>query len=313
MSTDSTRPPLAAEARATLDLLVSLGMPPLESMPVDQARQFVVPGPPGPDMLAVEELAVPGPHGTIPVRVYRPRAFTGPAPVLVYLHGGGWVVGTLDGYDRLCRLLAVAGDCVVASVDYRLAPEHRYPAAIDDCVAAWEHLQSTAASAGLDAARFAVAGDSAGGNLAAALCLRLRDAGRALPCHQVLYYPVTDAPGQWPSYAENAAGYLLTHAAMDWFWNHYAGHLAAPWPADLAPLHATTHEGLPPALVVTAGYDPLRDEGEHYAARLRDAGVPTVLRQYPGQIHGFISLGQDGLECIAATGEALRDAFSLVR
>ena len=311
------RPPLAAEARATLDLLASLGLPPLEQMSVAEARQMQFPKAPGPDLAAVADKHVPGPAGSIPVRVYRPRAFAGPAPVLVYLHGGGWVVGTLDGYDLVCRQLALAGDCIVVSVDYRLAPEHRYPAAIDDCLAAWNQLQASAAAEGFDPARFAVGGDSAGGNLAAALCLRLRAAGGTLPCHQVLYYPVTDQPGVWPSYAENARGYLLTQAAMDWFWNHYAGHLEAGgeprWPEDLTPLRAATLAGLPPALVVTAGYDPLRDEGEQYAARLREAGVPTLLRQYPGQIHGFLGLGSDSLDCIAATGEELRRVFGVVR
>ena len=308
------RPPLAAEARATLDLLASIGMPPLETMSVAAARQVQFPKAPGPDMAAVEDTSVPGPAGPIPVRVFRPRVFDQPAPVLVYLHGGGWVVGTLDGYDLVCRQLAVAGDCIVVSVDYRLAPEHRYPAAIDDCVAAFEHLQATADAAGLDPSRFAVAGDSAGGNLAAALCLRLRATGGILPCYQVLYYPVTDRPGAWPSYTENACGYLLTHAAMEWFWNHYTGHLETSpddrWPEDLTPLGAATLAGVPPALVVTAGYDPLRDEGEQYAKRLRDAGVPTLLRQYPGQIHGFLGLGSDSLDCIAATGEELRRVFA---
>ena len=313
MDTAPERPPLAAEARATLDLLASLGVPPLETMSVEAARQLQLPKVPGPDMAAVENTQVPGPAGAIPVRIFRPRMFDGLAPVLVYLHGGGWVVGSLDGYDLVCRQLALAGDCVVVSVDYRLAPEHPYPAAIDDCVVAWAHLQLAAAELGLDAARFAVAGDSAGGNLAAALCLRLRAAGRALPCHQVLYYPVTDAPGAWPSYAANGRGYLLTQAAMDWFWNHYAGHLAAPWPEDLTPLRADSLAGLPAALVVTAGYDPLRDEGEQYANRLQAAGVPTELRQYPGQIHGFLGLGSDSLDCIAASGEELRRAFALVR
>jgi acetyl esterase len=309
MNPSAERPPLATEARATLDLLVSLGVPPLETLPVEAARQLQFPKVPGPEMSAVEDREVAGPHGPIPVRIYRPRAFDGPAPVLVYLHGGGWVVGTLDGYDLVCRQLAVAGDCVVVSVDYRLAPEHVYPAAIEDCLAAWHHLHSHALAAGFDPGRFAVAGDSAGGNLAAALCLRLRNAARPLPCYQVLYYPVTDAPGRWPSYTENGQGYLLTRAAMEWFWNHYAGHLDAPWPEDLAPLQAASHAGLPPALVVTAGYDPLCDEGTAYAARLRAAGVPTALREYPGQIHGFLGLGADGADCIAATGEELRRAF----
>jgi len=311
MDTMGERPALAAEARATLDLLASLRVPPLEMLSVEAARQLQLPKMAGPEMDAVENRLLPGPAGAIPIRIYRPRVFDAPAPVLVYLHGGGWVVGTLDGYDLICRQLAVAGDCVVVAVDYRLAPEHPYPAAIDDCVAAWESLQATAADTGLDAGRFVVAGDSAGGNLAAALCLRLQGMCRPLPRYQVLYYPVTDAPGAWPSYVDNARGYLLTHAAMVWFWNHYAGHLQAPWPADLAPLHAANHAGLPPAMVVSAGYDPLRDEGEEYARRLRAAGVPTALRQYPGQIHGFLGLGQDSADCIAATGEELRRVFAL--
>lgn len=309
MQDQHERPPLADDARQILDNLAALGMPPLETLPVAVARQFVLPRAPGREMAQVFDTTLTGPAGDIPVRVYQPRQFAAAAPGLVYLHGGGWVVGTLDSYDNLCRELAAAGDCIVVSVDYRLAPEHPYPAAIDDCVAAYAGVVAEAARFGIDPERLAIAGDSAGGNLAAAVCLRARDASTPLPRYQVLYYPVVDAAGVWPSYEQNARGYLLTRAAMDWFWNHYAGHVQEPWPQDLAPLRADSHANLPPALVVTAGYDPLRDEGEAYAARLDAAGVPTALRQYPGQIHGFVSVGQDAADCIAATGMELRRVF----
>ncbi len=311
MTATTTRPPMAADARQMIDLLKELGFPAMETLPPADTRAIMaqMPRARARELAAVENTTLPGPAGEIPVRLYRPRAFNAAAPCLLFLHGGGWVVCTLDTYDAFCSELAVAGDCVVISVDYRLAPEHAYPAAIDDAVAAFNGVVAHAERLGIDPRRIAVGGDSAGGNLAAALCLRTRAAGGVQPCLQLLYYPVVDAVGQWPSYAENATGCFLTQVTMEWCWHQYAGQTSAPWPEDLAPLQATSHANLPAALVVTAGYDLLRDEGNAYAERLLAAGVPTVLRQYPAQIHGFLMQGADAADCIAASGVELRRAF----
>jgi len=228
------------------------------------------------DVHAVEDLEVAG----VPIRLYAPAAGTD-LPVVVYLHGGGWVVGSLDSHDGLCRALANRAGCRVAAVHYRLAPEHRFPAAVDDCwaVTRWAFEQ---------ASRVAVAGDSAGGNLAAVMALRARDAGLRL-AHQVLIYPVTDHRFDTASYAANAAGYGLTAAGMRWFWDHYLGGADGAHP-DASPLRAPSLAGVAPALVVVCGLDPLRDEGVAYAGRLREAGVPARLSEYDGMIHGFVRM-----------------------
>jgi len=261
----------------------------------------------------VEDRTVPGPGGAIPVRVYRPATAATPAAALVWFHGGGWVIGSLDSHDGLCRALANKTDAVIVSVDYRLAPEARYPAAAEDCYAATRWVAENGAAIGADGARIAVGGDSAGGNLAAAVSLMARDRSGPALRHQVLTYPVTDHDFERPSYRDNAEGYLLTRGAMQWFWDHYVPDRAQRNDAYAAPLRAEKLVGLPPATVITAEYDPLRDEGEAYAARLREAGVPTVATRYDGQIHGFVSLfevfeqGKAGVAQIAA---ALRAALA---
>jgi acetyl esterase len=233
--------------------------------------------------------------------------------LVVYYHGGGWVLGDLETHDATCRRLANASDCIVVAVDYRLAPEHKFPAAVEDCYAAALWAAENAASLGVDAARVAVAGDSAGGNLAAVVSLLAKQRGGPPLAHQALIYPVTDFDFQRPSYQENAEGYLLTRQAMEWFWRQYLNDDAEGADPLASPLRAPDLRGLPPATVITAEYDPLRDEGEVYAERLAQAGVPTTCVRYLGQIHGFISLEHllpAGRQALLALGATLRAALT---
>lgn len=239
----------------------------------------------------VEDLAIPGPAGPIPARFYEPGGMgIEERPLIVYFHGGGWTIGDLDTSDGVCRFLALNVPATVLSVDYRLAPEHPFPAAVDDAVAAflWAALDNT--RLGVDPSRIAVAGDSAGGNLAAAVSLLTRDESGPSPALQALIYPVTDAVGGQRSRDEFARGFLLTKADMDWFEHHYLPPGSDHADPRVSMLHAEDLSDLPPAYVVTAGFDPLRDEGEAYAARLQEAGVPVVLRRHPGLIHGFANM-----------------------
>jgi acetyl esterase len=255
---------------------------------------------------------VPGAAGAISVRIYTPAGST-PFPVLVYLHGGGWVIGNLDTHDGTCRALANAAGCVIVSVDYRLAPEHRFPAAPEDAYAATQWVATNAASIGADPSRIAVGGDSAGGNLSAVVALMARDRGGPSLCFQLLVYPVTDGTTQSASYRDNADGYFLTKDMMEWFWNHYVRDAADRRHAYASPLRAESLNGVPPALVITAEFDPLRDEGEAYAARLREVGVPVVLTRYDGMIHGFFGMGamlSQGTSAINEAAASLRAAFA---
>lgn len=266
---------------------------------------------PFPELASIEDRVIPGPAGPLPIRIYRPIHSTTPVGVAVYFHGGGWVIGNIETHDGYCRELALASGAIVVMVDYRLAPEHPYPAALDDCYATTCWVAEHAATFGGDPQHLAVVGDSAGGNLAAAVCLAARDRGGPRLAFQLLIYPVTDAGCETPSYHENAEGYYLTRDAMLWFWQQYVPHapdrqhpLASPLRGDL--------RGLPPALVLTAEYDPLRDEGEDYAARLSIAGVPTRLIRYPGMIHGFArrtKLFRVAQQAIEDAGQALRQAL----
>jgi acetyl esterase/lipase len=242
------------------------------------------------------------------VRIYRPDA-AGRLPAVVYFHGGGWVVGSIESHDPLCRALAARTPCVVVSVDYRLAPEHRFPAAVDDAWEATLWVAANAAEVGADPARIAVAGDSAGGNLAAVVALRARERGLPLAL-QVLIYPVIDHDLDSPGYREHGSGLNLSRAKMEWYWRQYLGD-ADGFDPDASPIRATEHAGLAPALVQTAEHDPLVSEGEAYARVLAQAGVPARLTRYDGQIHGFVRLAalcgraaNDAVEEIAA---ALRD------
>lgn len=245
---------------------------------------------PEPEMASVTDRTIPGPGGEIPIRIYRPD--DGPLPVLVFLHGGGFALGDLEVTDIPCRHIAAAAPCVVVSVDYRLAPEHPFPAAPDDVYAAvsWaaEHREELS---GGHTAPIAVGGDSAGGNLSAVVCLMARDRGGPEIGLQVLIYPSTEMDSDRPSHQQNASGYLLTQDEIDWFHARYvptAEMVANPY---ASPLKASDHARLPPALVITAGYDPIRDDGEAYAKALQTAGVDVRLNQNPTMIHGFLWLG----------------------
>ncbi|MEI8000623.1 MAG: alpha/beta hydrolase [Actinomycetes bacterium] len=253
---------------------------------------------------SVDDHAVAGPHGPIPVRVYTPVG-GGNGSGALYLHGGGWISGSVDAWDSVCRRIAAASGAVVASVDYRLAPEYPFPAPLEECHAALTWFVARAADFGVDPGRVAVVGDSAGANLGAAVALTARDAGPTLRA-QVLVYPVTDATCTSGSMAENAQGYFLTADAMREMWALYLGG----WARDVGPeaadarasvLHAPDLTGLPPALVLTAEFDPLRDEGEAFAARLADADVPVVVHRFDGMIHGFLSMR----EIVPASDEAV--------
>jgi acetyl esterase len=281
---------VAPEIRALLDQVAASGRPPLHHQSVAQARAFhdqdaaALNGPPAP-VAAVGDRVVPGPAGELPVRVYTPEGEP-PFPIVVWFHGGGWVVGTLDTYDPLCRALAAAVPAVVVSVGYRLAPEHPWPAAVEDAYAATLWASRNAAGLGGTQDRLAVAGDSAGGNLAAVVALGSRDRGGPAIAFQLLVYPALDAAADTASWRDHAEGFHLTAAGMRWYWDHYLGGADGQAP-DASPLRAAFLGGLPPALVIVAEHDVLRDEGEAYAARLAGAGVAATATRYPGMVHGF--------------------------
>ncbi|MEO8693703.1 MAG: alpha/beta hydrolase [Acidimicrobiales bacterium] len=262
-------------------------------------------------LAGIDDFVIPGRAGPIGARVYRPQGES-PLPAVVYLHGGGWVVGDLDTHDATTSALAARSGCVVVSVDYRLAPEFPFPEGLEDCYDALRFVAEHGEELGVDPKRIAVAGDSAGGNLAAALCLVARERGGPAIAFQLLVYPATDHFGDWPSYTELGDGrHGLSLGLMHWFSDHYLLDRADAEDWRASPVRATDFAGLPPALVLTAGYDPLRDEGEAYAARLAQAGVATTVHRYPTAVHGFFALGdtevrQAGLDEAAA---ALRAAL----
>jgi acetyl esterase len=272
-----------------LAALDAAGLPPFEHMTVPQAREaakgFIdLQG--EPEEIATEDRAIPGPAGDLPVRVYTP-AGDGPKPVIVYFHGGGWVIGDLDVCDNPVRRIANRTGAVVVSVDYRLAPEHVYPAAFDDSFAATAWVAEHAAELGGDPERIATCGDSAGANLAAAVAIAARDRQGPRLAAQLLIYPVTDFNFTTGSYEQNGEGYLLTKGSMQWFWAHYLGAQELGKDAFACPARADNLVGLPPAFVATAEFDPLRDEGEAYAANLRTASVDVTAKRYDGMLHGF--------------------------
>ena len=309
---------LDPQAKAVLDLMIEKGVPPTHTLTPAQARAFylerrVFSQPVAKPMAQVRDLSAPGPRGAIPLRLYRPEGVSGAAPTLVYIHGGGWVIGDIVTHEVLCTHLAAASGCAVVSVDYRMGPEHRFPAAPDDAVAATRWLQAQAASLDLDASRFAVGGDSAGGNLAAVVALALRDAGDAPALKfQLLIYPATDMRGGAPSHTSNGQGYLLTADTIAYFRGHYLSpDEHADWRAS--PLLANSLAGLPPALVLTAGYDPLRDEGRQYADAMSAAGSTAQYVCFERQIHGFITMGRvidEANTAVALCGAALRRALA---
>jgi acetyl esterase len=293
--------------------------PPYHEVPPLVARRLyhdtrTATSPAAPEMGGVSLMLMPGPAGPLPVRVYRPAGGDKNAilPALVYYHGGGWVIGDLDTHDVVCRQLSNGARCAVFSVEYRLAPEARFPAAVDDCVAATRYIAGHAAELHVDPKRIAVGGDSAGGNLAAVVCIEARDSKQAMPCFQLLIYPATDQRAGQQSHVRNAEGYLLTRKVMDYFRGHYLPREGDWLDWRASPLLASTLKGLPAAYVLTAGYDPLVDEGREYAERLSKEGVKTQYREYPDMVHGFLLMGgvldtanQAVTDCCAA----LRGAF----
>ena len=309
---------LDPQAKALLDLMVERGVPPTHTLSPQDARRFYLerrsatqPAPR--DLAEVRNLTATGPHGAIALRLYRPAAAARPAPTLVYYHGGGWTMGNLDSHDVLCRQLADESGFVVVAVDYRMGPEHRFPAAVDDVLAATRWLQAQADTLGLDATRFAVGGDSAGGNLAAVVALAWRDAGEAVPLKfQLLIYPATDMRLGAPSHTSNGQGYLLTADTIRYFRSHYLGaEQYGDWRAS--PLLHADLSGLPPALVITAGFDPLRDEGRQYADALSAAGSPAQYICFERQIHGFITMGRllgEADTAVALCAAALRRSLA---
>ncbi len=314
---------LHPEMRKVIDIvddqLRSHGMTDLHTAGVDAAREFleswVVPETDRPSIHHVEDRHIPGPEGDTPVRIYRPRESDTPLPVLIWYHGGGWVLGSLELADLTCRQMAVDADCVVVSVDYRLAPEHVFPAAIDDCVSAAQWVHGNATELEIDPQRIAVGGDSAGGNLAACVAFAAHQQGLSL-VQQLLVYPVIDADFERPSYWNNGEGFLLTRDAMIYYWDTYVPDSTQRTDPRVAPIHADNLSGLASAWIITAELDPLRDEAEAYGDALREAGVEATTKRYDGMIHAFFNMQTDELvsEVTAATAEAvaaLRQAFAL--
>ena len=284
---------LDAQTQWLLQIQAQAKMPPFAELEPSEARRqtsmfgAIAEGVPDPTV-ATTDLVCPTPHGVdLPVRIYRPRDIAESAPGVLYFHGGGYVTGSLDSHDVACRILAREAAAVVIAVDYRLAPENPYPAAIEDATAAFRWVRAQALGLGVDPERIGVAGDSAGGNLSAVICGVLLDAGEPVPCAQFLIYPTLDPRSNWPSRTLFADGFLLSGEMKAWFDDHYMGENDRTHP-HLAPARRENLSGLAPALVVTAGFDLLRDEGEAYAAALNAAGVSATVRRFEGMIHGFV-------------------------
>jgi acetyl esterase len=303
--------------KAMLDQIAATGAPDIGELPPEVGRpvysQILTAGDLPPADVKTANRSIPGPAGPIPVRVYNPReAVAGARGLILYCHGGGFVLGDLDTYDAVCRAICEESGCVVVSVDYRLAPEHPFPAAVEDCHAALAWVAAHAAELGGDPERIAVCGDSAGGNLAAVLALLAREKGPAIR-YQVLIYPVTTAmPGDLPSHNAFGEGYILSLKAMRAFTGHYFGGADRAPDFRGAPLLADDLSGLPPALILVGGYDVLRDDGVAYANRLIDAGVPATLVEYAGLSHGFINMAATlpgGRLALDQVGSALRLAL----
>jgi acetyl esterase len=291
---------LDPDAAAVFKAFQEAGRPPYETVSPAEARELylkarVVSNPEPPELKSVAPLAIPSPAGSIPARLYtsvRLRKSNGLAPCLVFFHGGGWVIGNLDSHDVVCRKLADEGQLIVISVDYRLAPEHKFPAAVEDAIAATKWIADNAKRLGIDASRLLVGGDSAGGNLAAVVAISARDGNGPAIAGQVLIYPAIDFALTHPSHGEPETSILLTHSVIRWFRDHYLNGAADINDWRASPARAKTLIGLPQAYVLTAGADPLRDEGDEYARRLTEAGVPVTYRHFSGQFHGFFTMGK---------------------
>jgi acetyl esterase len=312
--------PLDPGAQTVLDLIAAAGRPPYETLQPNEVRKLYaasrnVLAPDPPPVSETRELEAPGPHGAIPVRSYRPMGveFDSVLPALIFFHGGGFVIGSRDTHDIVCRHLTNTAGCAVFSVEYRMGPEHKFPAAVDDALAATAWTIESADRLRVDRSRIAVGGDSAGGNLAAVVSLLARDRGLTELRLQLLIYPAVELGMLHDSHNRYAEGYLLTRANQRWFLGHYlrSEQDKADWRAS--PLRAPSLKGVPAAWILTAGYDPLCDEGEAYAERLQEEGVPAVHRRYPGQIHGFVTMGKIIPEAMRALDEAaaaLKTVFS---
>jgi len=307
---------LHPQCKAFLDMLAAAGGPGLNEVPLDEARkvpyQMIELGGPEEAVAQVETRVLPGPVN-IPVRVYRPSAAQD-LPALMYFHGGGFVICNLDTHDRTCRMLANASGCVVVSVDYRLAPEHRFPAAAEDAYSATRYVAEHADEFGIDPRRIAVGGDSAGGNLATVVAMMARDRGGPALKFQLLIYPVTDfTEHATQSERDYGHGYFLDVELMDWFADQYFAAEADRHSPYGSPSKASDVTGLPPAMIITGECDPLRDQGEAYADKLRSAGVAVVLKRYDGMIHPFVSLAgivDGGRDAINESASAVRQALS---
>jgi acetyl esterase len=307
--------PLEPQIKAILDQAASSGAPPLSSLAPAQARaafRSMLDSFRGtlPAVAKSEDRVIPGPAGQIGIRVYTPEG-TGPFAALMFFHGGGWVLGDLESHDGLCRALTREARCVTVSVDYRLAPEHKFPAAAEDCYAATSWVANNGSVIGADSARLAVGGDSAGGNLATATCLMARDRGGLKIRHQLLIYPALDSSLHTRSQSEFAEGYLLTRADMAWFWGHYLASEQDRSNPYACPSVARDLSSLPSAMVITGEFDPLRDEGEEYARRLQQAKVPVVCKRFDGVTHGFMSMAflDQARKAIAEAAAGLRSAL----
>ena len=302
---------LDPDAAAVYKAFQEAGRPAYETLTAAEARAFylqgrVVTNPEPPELARVAPFSIPAPHGAIPARIYvpkEPRLKNGLAPALVFFHGGGWVIGDLDSHDVVCRQLADAGALIVIAIDYRLAPEHKFPAAIDDAIAATKWVAANARELGIDATRLSVGGDSAGGNLTAVTALAARDGNGPALAGQVLIYPAVDFAMTHGSHSEPETSVLLTHSVIRWFRDHYLNGTADILDWRASPARAASLAGLPPAYVLTAGADPLRDEGDEYAARLKQAGVSVAFKHFPGQFHGFFTMGKLLREANVAVSE----------
>lgn len=292
---------IAIAARRRLGLRALETLTPERARPEFERQLALVDLPPAP-VARVEAVEVPGPAGPLPARLYVPEGAPSPGPAIVWLHGGGWVVGSLDSHDAPCRHLARASGVRVLSVAYRLAPEARFPAACDDALAAWRWVAEDPTRIGAAPGRLAVGGDSAGGNLSAGVCLAARDGAAPLPTLQLLVYPSMDLTCAMPSHRTFAEGFLLSARLIAWFIDLYLPGADDARDPRASPWFAPDVSGLPPAHVVTAGFDPLRDEGRRWADRLRDAGVPVSYRNHDALPHGFVSFG--------GASRAARDAWA---
>ncbi|WP_067663102.1 alpha/beta hydrolase [Nocardia miyunensis] len=306
---------LDPDAHAAAAAFQSLLPGPLHTLGVQAVRELLTTPPsdsPSPSVGVVENRFIHTKFHAIPVRIYR-TAEAAVQPALLYIHGGGWTLGTLDGVDSLCRELCNQANCTVVSVDYRLAPEHPFPAALDDCVAAFAWLHDRAPELRIDSDRIAIGGDSAGGNLAIAVCLAARNGDVPLPVHQLLAYPATDFASDRTAWSEHADAPLLTAQDARWFMSLYAPDRRDHRNPLISPMAAASLTGLPPAHVITAAVDVLRDDAEAYAERLRSDGVPATLARYPGVFHGFFTeVGSFArtTEAIAEAARELRVAFT---